>query len=121
MSGFLKCNAYGASYIVNDARSYACSSFLNGRARSNGVRVRRDALENTIVGPIKDELLSPDRVKRMAAEVQKTTHRAHVNCYSMQWPRTAIDLGCFRPNLPLSTSPESYCAACRNNSLLSCE
>ena len=77
LSGLLKCATCGANYIFSDARSYCCSSYLNGRACSNGIRVRRDALESTIVGPIADELLHPDRVRRMAAEMQKRfTERA---------------------------------------------
>jgi site-specific DNA recombinase len=70
LSGRLKCGACGANYILSDARSYACSSYMNGCC-SNGARVRRDALETIIVGEIKDELLSPNRAKRLAAEMQK--------------------------------------------------
>jgi hypothetical protein len=33
--------------------------------------VRRDEVENAILGPIRRELLSPERVARMAAEMQK--------------------------------------------------
>lgn len=76
LSGLLKCASCGAHCIFSDARSYACSSYLNGCC-SNGVRVRRDSLEQTLIGPIRDELLRPDHVRRMAAELQKRyTQRA---------------------------------------------
>jgi len=47
----------------------SCPSWTG--ARTNRARVRRDVLEREIVNPIKDELLDPDRIKRMAAQLQK--------------------------------------------------
>jgi hypothetical protein len=37
---------------------------------SNGERVRRDVIEAAIIDPIRRDLLSPERVTRMAAELQ---------------------------------------------------
>ena len=71
LSGLLECGACGAHYVLANERSYACSGHLNGRACVNAVHVRRDDAERIIVGPIKDELLAPDRVRRMVHEMQK--------------------------------------------------
>ncbi len=76
LSGLLKCGTCGAHFIMGDAHKYACSSFLNGRACANTVRVRRDALEQLILGPVRDELLSPERVVRMGKEIQREYSRA---------------------------------------------
>ncbi len=54
-----------------DAKKYACSSYVNGGACSNKTRVRRDTLEREIIGPIKDKLLDPEQVKRMAKQLEK--------------------------------------------------
>ena len=71
LSGLLKCHACGANYVLADVAKYACSSYVNGGACSNKTRVRRDVLEREIIGPIKDDLLSPARVARMAKEMQR--------------------------------------------------
>ena len=69
LSGVLVCGTCSANYVIADARSYACSGHWNGGACSNRIRVRRDSIERTILGPIRAELLSPDRCKRMVAEM----------------------------------------------------
>lgn len=70
LSGLLVCNVCKAHYVIADARSYACSGHWNGRACSNNVRVRRDAIERTILGGLRSDLLSPERVHRIAKEMQ---------------------------------------------------
>ena len=69
LSGLLHCGVCEAHYILHDARSYACSGHRGG-ACTNQVRVRRDALEAAILGPLREELLAPERVAKMAREMQ---------------------------------------------------
>jgi site-specific DNA recombinase len=71
LSGLLKCEACGAHYVIADKYSYACSSFLNGGACSNEVRVNRVSIEGTILNPVRDQLRDPATVKRMAAEMER--------------------------------------------------
>ena len=73
LSGLLRCGACGANFVSADAKKYACSSYINGGASacSNKTRVRRDVLERGVIGPIKAELLDPDRIRRMAGKLQK--------------------------------------------------
>jgi site-specific DNA recombinase len=73
LSGLLRCESCGAHYVIADKYSYACSSFIGGgrAACSNGVRVNRVSLEDQIIGPIREDLRDPVRVKRMAAELQR--------------------------------------------------
>jgi hypothetical protein len=63
---------WGARYIMRDARAYACSSFLNGAACANGTHVRRDRVESVLLNPIRNDLLSPERMQRMAKELQQS-------------------------------------------------
>lgn len=75
LSGFLVCGSCGANYVMGDAHKYVCSSYTNGRACSNGVRVRRDKLEKAVFGPILTQLTEPDRVRRMASEMRALFER----------------------------------------------
>jgi hypothetical protein len=70
LSGLLVCNVCKAHYVIADARSYACSGHWNGGACSNHIRVRRDAIERVILGGVRRDLLAPERVERMAAEMR---------------------------------------------------
>ena len=70
LSGLLRCSVCDAHYIITNATSYACSGYHDGRACSNSIFVRRDRVENILLGPIRDDLLKPDRVARMAKEMQ---------------------------------------------------
>jgi site-specific DNA recombinase len=70
LSGLLICNVCKAHYVIADARSYACSGHWNSGACSNHIRVRRDAIERVILGGVRRDLLAPERVERMAAEMR---------------------------------------------------
>lgn len=56
---------------VNGSKSTVSCSSSDGGACSNKTRVRRDTLEREIIGPIKDRLLDPEQVKRMAKRLEK--------------------------------------------------
>jgi DNA invertase Pin-like site-specific DNA recombinase len=70
LSGLLVCDLCHAHYVLASAHSYACSGHWLGRACSNSIRVRRDAVETAILGTIRKDLLAPERVARMATEMQ---------------------------------------------------
>lgn len=70
LSGLLRCDVCGAHYVMGDARAYVCSSFVNGAACANGLRVRRDHAETVLLHPIRDGLLAPTRVELMAGEME---------------------------------------------------
>ena len=76
LSGLLRCGVCGAHYILSNAAGYSCSGYLGGDC-TNGTRVRRDRVEQAILDPIRDGLLSPERMARMAKEVQRL-HAASV-------------------------------------------
>jgi site-specific DNA recombinase len=72
LSGLLRCGLCGVHYQMGDAFKYACGSYLRGGSElcGNIERVRRDHLEEVIVGPIKRELLAPERVAGMAKKME---------------------------------------------------
>src|SRR6185437_4011573 len=62
LSGLLRCGVCGAHYVIANAHEYSCSAYIDGRACKNGIRVRRDVLERSILDPVRRELLAPERV-----------------------------------------------------------
>ncbi len=77
LSGLLRCDVCGAHYVMSNAHLYECSSHVGGRACDNGVRVRRDHAEEVLLAPIRNGLLDPARVERMAKEMERY--------YAEQW------------------------------------
>lgn len=71
LSGIPKCDVCGSNFIMADARAYACSTYVSGRACTNTTRIRRDHAEAELIGPIHTDLLSPARAQRMAIEMQR--------------------------------------------------
>lgn len=70
LSGLLRCGTCGAHYILGSASSYACSGYMGGDC-ANNVRVRREHVEAVILDPIRKELPEPQRVERMAQEIDR--------------------------------------------------
>jgi hypothetical protein len=68
LSGLLKCTC-GSNYVMVNQRSYGCAGYREG-ACHNSICVRRDHAEDVLLRPIRDELLAPERVARMAWEIR---------------------------------------------------
>jgi hypothetical protein len=77
LSGLLRCAVCGANYHMGDAHKYACDSYLHGGVAlcSNSERVRRDRIEEVILGPIRRDLLAPERVAKMARVMEAEYER----------------------------------------------
>lgn len=85
LSGLLICQKCKAHYVMANERNYACGSFAHGRACSNGILIRRTVAEERILGPIRDELLSPSSVEAMASDL----HRAYAASAAARQQRAA--------------------------------
>ena len=70
LSGLLRCGVCGRSYSAWGAMDYACGGHIDGRACTNSLRVKRKHAEDVILGPVFRELLDPERIERMAREMQ---------------------------------------------------
>ena len=81
LSGLLVCESCGSKYVMGDKTHYCCAGHWSGRACSNTTRVRRDAIEACLLrnddSPI-GGLLAPERVARMAAELEQL-HAEHMH------------------------------------------
>jgi site-specific DNA recombinase len=69
LSGLLKCTC-GSSYIMVNQRSYGCAGHREG-ACDVKVLVNREHAQSVILDPIRHGLLAPERVERMAREMQR--------------------------------------------------
>ena len=70
LSGLLRCSSCGAHYVIANRHEYGCSSYIDGKACDNHVRVGRLSLEDDLIGPIRRDVLAPERIERMAKEMQ---------------------------------------------------
>ena len=78
-STLIKCGVCGSNYVMADGTKYACSGFVNGHVCTNGIRVRRDVLEERLLKAIKDELLTDAAVDEFRRRVTKALRRPDPN------------------------------------------
>ena len=76
LSGLLKCGVCGYNYTGWGAQHYACGRYSDGHACSNGLRMHRTRGEQLILGPVLAEVLDPERIERLARELQQEAHAA---------------------------------------------
>jgi site-specific DNA recombinase len=70
LSGLMYCESCGSNYVLGDREKYVCSSYMNGRACTNDIRVRRDTAEAVVLQRVRDQLREPARVAAMISEMQ---------------------------------------------------
>jgi site-specific DNA recombinase len=74
LSGLLRCDVCGGNYTIRDSRSYGCLSHWDGNACTNSISIRKDEAEEKLLRGSETGLaglLAPDRVERMAKEMQR--------------------------------------------------
>ncbi|MDH3430908.1 MAG: recombinase family protein [Gammaproteobacteria bacterium] len=86
LSGLLKCNECGANYILTGATSHQCSGKAGGDACNNRVGVRRDVIEDKILGSVVARLLEPERAKEMAREIERQVREHYENLAEKSTP-----------------------------------
>ena len=94
LSGLLRCGCCNHNYVMANRTSYACGGYRDGDSCKNDIMVGRQDLENAVLGPIHKELLSPERVAKMAEEMQRlfAEHlRAHAS-QAQQRPKQLAEL-----------------------------
>jgi site-specific DNA recombinase len=81
-SGLLKCGDCGASLIIATGggthrhKKYACSRRFNSRGCENDLYIRRDDLEDLLLGKLQNELLQPAVVDYAVVEFQSQLEAA---------------------------------------------
>ena len=62
-SGLLACDACGGGYTLVGARHYGCANARNRGTCGNRLTIRRDVLEETVLGGLQHHLLQPERIE----------------------------------------------------------
>jgi site-specific DNA recombinase len=70
LSGLLLCDVCQAHYVMANGKEYGCSSHRMGGACTNGVRISRTHAENVLIGRLRSDLLAPESIKVIAADMQ---------------------------------------------------
>ena len=70
-SGLITCGACGGGYTLVGARHYGCANARNRGTCGNRLTIRRDALEETVLRGLKDNLLRPELIHEFVMAYQK--------------------------------------------------
>jgi hypothetical protein len=76
LSGLLKCGSCGGGFSKISAEHYGCSNARNRGICRNRLTIRRDVLEESVLGGLKAKLMHPDLVKEFVAEYYREINRA---------------------------------------------
>lgn len=71
-SGWLVCGCCGSRFTLVNRRSYGCASYINGKACSNSLTVRRELVESRLLAGIREALSAED----VAVEVERRVRGA---------------------------------------------
>ena len=61
----------GSKFTIRNPRSYACARWINGRACSNRLQVRRDLVERLLLAQVKGDLSGPAIVEHVSKELRR--------------------------------------------------
>ena len=67
----LVCGNCGSKFTIRNPRSYACASWINGKACSNRLQVRRDLVERLLLAQVKEDLSDPAIVAHVEKELRR--------------------------------------------------
>ncbi len=71
LSGLLVCGDCGSNFILADSRAYACSGHIGGQVCQNKLRLPRKLVEQKLLRPIYDQLLSKTARAAGIAELER--------------------------------------------------
>jgi DNA invertase Pin-like site-specific DNA recombinase len=94
LSGLMFCAECGRPYTMASNNGYSCAGFHETKRCTNHVYVNREKVEQAILGPVREELLSPARVARMATAMREE-YRARMRARAaraQEAPRELTDL-----------------------------
>lgn len=75
LSGLLKCGSCGGGFSKISAEHYGCSNARNRGICRNRLTIRREVLEESVLGGLKAKLMHPDLVKEFVAEYHREINR----------------------------------------------
>jgi site-specific DNA recombinase len=74
-SGLITCGTCGGGYTLVGARHYGCANARNRGTCGNRLTIRRDALEETVLRGLKDNLLQPELIHEFVTAYQQEYNR----------------------------------------------
>jgi len=75
LSGLLKCGVCGGAFTLRSKGRFACSAHRDTRACDNTHTIAREALEERVIGGLKDRLMTPEMVEEAIREFAAETNR----------------------------------------------
>ena len=75
LSGLLKCGVCGGGYSKISQEHYGCSAARDRGTCSNGLTIRRDIIEASVLSGLRTHLMHPDLVKEFVAEYHRELNR----------------------------------------------
>ncbi|MBT6826964.1 MAG: recombinase family protein [Rhodospirillales bacterium] len=75
LSGLLKCGSCGGGFSKISQHHYGCSTARNKGTCDNLLTIRRDTIEESVLGGLKDQLMHPDAYKEFVAEFNREFNR----------------------------------------------
>jgi len=75
LSGLLKCGVCGAGYSKISQQHYSCSAARDRGTCGNGLTMRRDIIEASVLSGLRTHLMHPDLVKEFVAEYHREFNR----------------------------------------------
>jgi hypothetical protein len=71
LSGLMFCAECGRPYTMVSTNGYGCAGFHETKRCTNNLYINRERVEQALLGPVREELLSPARIERMTGEMQR--------------------------------------------------
>ena len=76
LSGLLRCSSCGGGYTIVGKDRYGCATRRQKGTCANSRTIRRQEIEERVLGGLKDRLLAPDLVASFVSSVQEELNRA---------------------------------------------
>jgi hypothetical protein len=74
-SGLLECGCCSAGYIMISDSRYGCSANRNRGTHDNRRSIKRNEIEERVLGGLKHQLMTPDLVAEFIAEFQREVQK----------------------------------------------
>ncbi|MBM3557610.1 MAG: recombinase family protein, partial [Alphaproteobacteria bacterium] len=75
LSGLLTCGVCGSGFSKISQHHYGCSAARDRGTCDNHLTIRRDTIEDMVIGGLRDHLMDPDLFKEFAAEFARERNR----------------------------------------------
>ncbi len=89
LSGLMTCGRCGASYTLVGTRHYGCAAARNKGNCDNRHTIRREVLEERVLGGLRDKLLHPDLIAAFVEEFQREYNKSRQSELALRQMREA--------------------------------